>query len=105
MIIFVDIDDTICTHDRDGNYDNAKPLKDNIDRINSLFDDGHKITYWSARGSVTGIDWYEITHKQFKKWGVKYHNLILGEKPAFDLLIDDKVLNINDIRRVNEFIK
>ena len=105
MIIFVDIDDTICTHESDGNYDNAIPLKDNIKKINNLFDDGHEITYWSARGSVTGIDWYDITYKQFKKWGVKYHNLILGQKPVFDLLIDDKVLNISDISKINKFIK
>ena len=61
---------------------------------------GNEITYWSARGSGTGVDWYNITKNQFKKWGVKYHFLILGEKPIYDLLIDDKALNISDIDRI-----
>ena len=60
---------------------------------------GHKITFWSARGSETGIDWEDITKKQFKVWGVKYHKLILGEKPVFDLLIDDRAVNVRDLNQ------
>ncbi len=100
MKIFVDIDETICINDQQRNYSNAKPIKENILKVNVLYDRGNEITYWSARGSGTGIDWYEVTKNQFKKWGVKYHFLILGEKPIYDLLIDDKVLNISDIDRI-----
>ena len=100
MKIFVDIDETICINDQQRNYSNAKPIKENILKVNALYDRGNEITYWSARGSGTGIDWYEVTKNQFKKWGVKYHFLILGEKPIYDLLIDDKVLNIPDIDRI-----
>ena len=57
--------------------------------------DGHVIVYWTARGSVTGIDWRDITESQLKDWGVKYHELRFG-KPSFDLLIDDKALNARD---------
>ena len=35
-----------------------------------------------------------ITYRQLKKWGVKYHNLIFG-KPSFDLYVDDKNLNFD----------
>ena len=28
---------------------------------------------------------------------MKYHHLSLGEKPNFDLLIDDRVLNIHEL--------
>ena len=34
-----------------------------------------------------------IPLKQLKKWGVKFHNLSVGEKPVYDLLIDDKALS------------
>ncbi len=96
MIIYVDIDETICTNEANRDYSKAKPIIENISKINDLFDKGHKITYWSARGSGTGIDHYKLTKKQFRDWGVKYHKLVLGEKPVFDLLIDDKVINIKD---------
>ena len=32
---------------------------------------------------------FQFTKKQLKKWGVKYHKLIMG-KPSYDLIIDDK---------------
>ena len=62
---------------------------DRIAIINNLYDDGHKIIYFTARGYVTGIDWEEVTRKQFKKWGVRYHELKFG-KPNADIYIDDK---------------
>ena len=97
MIIYVDIDETICVNDIDRNYANAEPIIENIFKINSFYDKGHHIFYWSARGSGTGIDHYDLTKRQFKKWGVKYHGLSLGEKPVFDILIDDRVINIKDL--------
>ena len=105
MRVFVDIDETICTNDSDRDYSKAKPIKINISKINKLYDEGHELTYWSARGSGTGINWYSVTKAQFKNWGVKYHHLILGEKPIYDLLIDDKALNVNNLDSLNIFIK
>ena len=95
MRIFVDIDETICTNHSDRDYSKAKPIKINILKINKLYEKGHELTYWSARGSGTGINWYPVTIKQLEEWGVKYHHLSLGEKPVFDLLIDDKAFNID----------
>ena len=53
--------------------------------------------YWTARGSVTGIDWFNVTKKQLDMWGCKYHKLITGQKPAYDLLICDKTKRIEEI--------
>jgi len=97
MKIFVDIDETICYYDKVREYDLAKPYKTNINKINNLFDKGNEITYWTARGSVTGIDWYKVTKNQLKQWGCKYHYLSVGEKPAYDLLICDKTKRIEEI--------
>tara|TARA_Y100000114_G_scaffold114098_1_gene108101 strand:- start:1354 stop:1653 length:300 start_codon:yes stop_codon:yes gene_type:complete len=99
MRIFVDIDETICFYDgvdRLG-YKNAIPNKSNIEKINSLFDSGNEITYWTARGSVSGIDYKELTISQLKGWGCKYHNLDVGNKPPYDLLICDKTKRIEEI--------
>tara|TARA_B100000131_G_scaffold312024_1_gene345620 strand:- start:510 stop:833 length:324 start_codon:yes stop_codon:yes gene_type:complete len=104
MKIFVDIDETICSNNSQRDYAKAKPIKTNILAVNKLFEDGHEITYWSARGSGTGIDWNDITKAQFKEWGVKYHFLILGKKPIYDLLIDDKAINTNNLDQIQKFI-
>lgn len=103
--IFVDIDETICTKSPNNDYSKALPLKANIKRINKLYNSGHIITYWSARGTGTGINWRDVTIKQFENWGVKYHHLSLGEKPVFDLLIDDRVLNISQLDKLDKIIK
>lgn len=92
MIIYVDIDETICESPEDRNYANATPLQERIDRINKLYDEGNRIVYWTARGAVSGIDWVRVTMDQFKEWGVKYHQVKFN-KPAYDLFIDDKNIN------------
>ena len=74
------------------NYEEAQPIKDRIHKVNELYNLGHTIIYWTARGTVTGKDWSDITKKQFKTWGVKYHDLKFG-KPFYDLFIDDRNIN------------
>lgn len=90
--IYVDIDNTIC-RTKGMDYENSVPIYENIEKVNKLYDTGeYTITYWTARGQKTGINWLHVTLEQFKKWNVKYHNLKLT-KPPFDILIDDKVIN------------
>jgi hypothetical protein len=94
--IMVDIDDTICFHDTEGkgarDYSLAKPYPERIAKINALFDEGHTIIYWTARGTMTGISWFTVTLSQLNRWGCKFHELRMG-KPAYDLFIDDKNIN------------
>ena len=93
IIIYVDIDETICETTENRDYSLATPIEKNIDQINEIYEMGdYHIVYWTARGSGTGIDWREVTEKQFEEWGVKYHELKLG-KPHYDLFIDDKSIN------------
>ena len=67
--IFVDIDDTICFFSGKRRYDLAEPDYDNIAKINKLYDEGNIITYWTARGSATGKQWFNITLNQLNSWG------------------------------------
>ena len=103
MKIYVDIDETICNYSpkRDKSiptdYSKAFPVNKNIDKINNLYNEGHEIIYWTARGSVTGIDYYDLTKKQLSDWNAKYHKLSVGEKPPYDLLICDKTKRIEEI--------
>lgn len=92
MIIYVDIDETICCSPEDRDYSKATPITERIAKINKLYDVGNTIVYWTARGTGSGIDWREVTEKQFEDWGVKYHDLKFG-KPVYDLFVDDKNIN------------
>lgn len=96
MKYIVDIDGTICSQEKnqDGSidYNKSQPYYDRIKRINALYDQGHEIHYWTARGSASGIDRYDLTLEQLKKWGVKYHRFYIG-KPVYDVWIDDKAVN------------
>ena len=106
----VDIDGTICTLTPDPKtYEDAEPWKDRIDKINKLYDEGHHITYFTARGMGRFCDspdasvkasalLFDLTERQLKDWGCKYHTLILG-KPHADFFIDDKGVNSDEFFR------
>ena len=94
MNIYVDIDNTIA-YTTGTDYENAKPILERIKVINGLYDKGNNITYWTGRGTVSKIDFTELTKKQLNSWGAKYHNLLLG-KPPYDMFIDDKSFNSED---------
>ena len=87
MIIYVDIDGTICSI-TNGIYTDAKPMMKRIRKINKLYAKGNTIIYWTARGTATQVDWLELTKNQLDRWGCKYHDLRMG-KPEYDLWIDD----------------
>jgi hypothetical protein len=95
--IYVDIDETICFYSGERMYELAEPDYENIAKINRLYDEGNEITYYSARGSGTGLDWYEITKGQLDSWGCKYNFLSVGEKPPYDLLICDRTKRIEEL--------
>lgn len=95
MIYFIDIDDTICTLSGSMQYETARPIPKAIAKVNRLFEEGHRIVFWTARGTKSGIDWRQLTEAQLLSWGVQYHELRFG-KPVYDIFIDDKNMNSED---------
>ena len=106
----IDIDGTICTPGtcKSCQYEGATPKKDRIAHVNKLYDEGHHITYFTARamGRHSDLPYTEagqkatellepLTKMQLDIWGCKYHELIMG-KPHADLFIDDKGINCDD---------
>lgn len=89
-----DIDGTLCEQ-VESDYSLARPFLSRISRVNSLFDEGHRILLFTARGSKSGLDWTEVTEQQVNSWGLRHHELILG-KPHADFYIDDKALHPDD---------
>jgi hypothetical protein len=95
MIYCFDLDGTLCSN-TNGDYLEAKPFFDRIEKVNSLYSSGNTVLINTARGSKTGIDWYEKTETQLRIWGVKYHQLYVGKKIEADLFIDDKGVSDTD---------
>ena len=101
-LIMADIDGTICQNrddlreeelDSAIHYKDVKPYLERIKMINELYDEGHNITYWTARGCHSKEDYTELTRDQLVSWGAKFHDLIVGSKPHFDMYICDKSYN------------
>ena len=96
MTYVFDIDGTICTL-TDGDYEKAEPIKERIEKINKLYDEGNTILFLTARGMGRSKNSSLIAEKLFKhltlfqleEWGVKYHKLFMG-KPSGDIYVDDK---------------
>lgn len=98
-----DLDGTLCTTVSGGDYRAASPFRDRIAIVNKLYEEGNTIKISTARGmgrsgdSVGFADenFYELTEEQLEKWGVKYHNLMMG-KPSADYYIDDKAVRADE---------
>ena len=97
MIVYVDIDETICFYEGERQYPNAVPNMENIAKINKLYNEGHEIVYWTARGGHSGLDWTAFTRIQLENWGCRYTRIEKQKKPSYDLFICDKTKRIEEI--------
>jgi hypothetical protein len=107
QVVLVDVDETICFYPGKRQYNLAEPHKENIAKINKLYDEGWYVIYWTARGGSQksrslGKCYYEFTWSQLESWGCKFHDLSTGSKgkyikPACDLVIDDKAKRIEEL--------
>lgn len=91
MRFCIDIDGTICLTPGT-NYERAVPIDKAIELIQNLKKSGHYVILFTARGTLTGTDWSEVTKRQMLEWRVPYDEMHFG-KPAADIYIDDKALN------------
>jgi len=98
LIYCFDFDETICFRNSGEDYSKSFPVKKMVDHINQLYDDGHKIVIFTARGSSSGIDWLNVTYSQCVEWGLKFHSIKPG-KPSYDIFVDDKAINASDYRK------
>lgn len=96
--ICFDLDGVLCSL-TDGQYENAVPDPEAVEFVNRLHERGFEIIIYTARFMgrndqdivAAYKQGYELTCRQLRQWGVKYHDLFLG-KPSFDLLIDDRAV-------------
>lgn len=110
--IAFDLDDVLCKHDPKYDtlgplkYNYCQPIEKNIKLVNTLYDSGHEILIYTARGmseykgnlNLIYENLYDLTHKCLVSWGVKFNRLVMG-KLNYDVLIDDKVMNSIEITK------
>ncbi len=92
-----DIDGTVCTLTKSGDYTDCHPYEDRIKKINDLFDQGNVIIFHTARGmgrtknnpSQASSLFLDLTRNQLSTWNVKFNDIFMG-KPSGDMYIDDK---------------
>ena len=97
-ILCFDLDGVICKTTKK-QYFKAKPIKNNITKINELYGRGYFIKIFTARFmgrskenvNIAKREAKKITIPQLKKWKIKYHKLIFG-KPTYSIFVDDRNL-------------
>jgi len=116
MKIAFDLDDTICFRNNDEGggvekYHACKPVPHMVDIVNECYDKGHEVVIYTARGMSVFKgnrdeiihNLYDLTREQLERWGIKYHKLVMG-KLHYDLLVDDKVLNVEDVKETEDVL-
>ena len=95
--IFFDLDNVICSTNKNRNYSKSRPKIRAIKTVNELYERGHIIKIYTARGmgkfdgkkELVKKKYYTFTKNQLNKWRVKYHQLLMC-KPSYDIFVDDK---------------
>ena len=115
-VIAFDLDDVICFRtSNDGKVEKYKtcyPNQDMINIVNECYDRGATIKIYTARGmsvfqgdvNMIYSNLYTLTFNQLETWGVKFHELVMG-KLHYDLLIDDKTVNYEEIKNIEDVEK
>jgi len=97
MTFVFDLDNTLCLTKKNvegfWEYKSATPILERIEKVNTLWQQGHHIIIETARGSTSQANWYEFTYSQLVDWGMKFHVLRTGVKFSADYFIDDRGVN------------
>ena len=74
----IDIDGTITDdipNEEAWRMDNSLPYEGSVEMINSWFNEGHIITFFTSRTE----EHREVTETWLKKWNYKYHGLLMNK--------------------------
>lgn len=91
-IISIDLDGVLCYSVPPEKYDHARPIVENIKKVNKLYENGHRIIIYTARGWFL----YDMTSNWLIKNGVKFSQLVMGKLYAH-AYVDDLNYSLDDI--------
>jgi len=89
-VVGIDLDGTLCTEERTFDRPLAEPLPGAVVGVRELFDLGHTIVIWTARG----WEQFRVTKKWLETHEIPFHALLMG-KPIMDFWIDDRAVSFN----------
>lgn len=93
-LIAVDLDGTLSDGECWSETDEPTPIQQMIDFVNSLYKKGAHIVIYTARFPSM----YQMTLAWLIKHGVLFHGINMRVKIGADLYLEDKALNIKDIK-------
>lgn len=93
-LLAIDMDGTICEGEFWGEGE-PKPKQEFIDKMWVWYKKGAHIIIYTARQPI----YYKDTHAWLIKHGVPFHGISMLLKPGANIYIDDKALNIEDIKQ------
>lgn len=93
-LIAVDLDGTLSEGECWSKTDEPTPIQPMIDYVNGLYRKGAHIIIYTARMP----DMYQMTLAWLLKHGILFHGISMRVKIGADLYLDDKALNIKDIK-------
>lgn len=73
--VSVDLDGILAELTSPDRYASAKPIRENINKVNALYEKGWRIAIYTARGWYR----YDETEAWLNRQGVKYHQLVMGK--------------------------
>lgn len=91
-ILSIDLDGVLAKPTSPDKYEVAQPIVENIEKVNKLFDHGHRIVINTARGWFA----YDLTERWLKKYNVKYSQLVMGKVYAH-CYVDDMNYSLDEI--------
>ena len=93
MLIAVDMDNTICKGEFWGEG-NPKPIKEMIDFLWKIYKKGAHIIIYTARQPK----YFPQTQGWLIANEVPFHGIAMIMKPGADIYLDDKALNVEDLK-------
>lgn len=94
-----DVDGVIFSRVENGDYSQALPIVPVIEFYLDLLAQGVSLSFLTARGSKTGIDWFETTRNQLDQLGFGDCLLCMG-KPEADFYVDDRFTGLDVLSRL-----
>lgn len=92
MEIAVDVDGVLCEEGPWTEHAKAIPIQENIDKVNSLYQEGHIIVIYTGRF----LEEQELTEMWLKKYKVKYHKIVM-DKLLADVYVDDRSMELEEL--------
>ena len=92
-IVVVDLDEVLCKATPWWDYVNAEPIRENIEKVNKLYNMGYGIWIHTSRFECDR----EVTERWLKEHGVKYHRLIMGKPWATHYIDDKNYLSLDEV--------